>query len=76
VSFVLDHGAFAKIGGQGKLGPVLNEERDAEYWYARAENDGNVAPQRRLANEKPQGVTVDNDELLKTWKAQAPVKKG
>jgi hypothetical protein len=35
-----------------------------------------TSPQRKLANEKPQGVTVDYDELLKTWKAQAPVKKG
>ena len=75
MSFVLDHGRLQKSGVQGKLGPVLNEERDLEYWYARAEN-GNVAPQRKLANEKPRGVTVDYDELLKTWKAQAPVKKG
>jgi glycerol transport system substrate-binding protein len=41
-----------------------------------AEEDSNVAPHRKLANEKPQGVTVDYDELLKTWKAQTPVKKG
>jgi glycerol transport system substrate-binding protein len=65
-----------KSGVEGKLGPVLNEEGDVEYWYARAESDGNVASQRKLANEKPQGVTVDYDELLKSWKGQAPVKKG
>jgi glycerol transport system substrate-binding protein len=63
-----------KSGIQGKVGPKLNEEKDPEYWYAKAEKDGNVAPQRKLANEKPQGVTVDYDELLKTWKAQAPRK--
>ena len=64
-----------KSGVQGKLGPKMNEEKDPEYWYARAEKDGNIAPQRKLANEKPQGVTVDYDELLKTWKAQMPMKK-
>jgi len=63
-----------KSGIQGPLGPKLNEERDPEYWYKKAETDGNLAPQRKLANEKPQGVTVDYDELLKTWKAQAPRK--
>ena len=56
-----------KSGAQGKLGPKMNEERDPEYWYAKAEKDGNLAPQRKLANEKPPGETVDYDELLKTW---------
>jgi glycerol transport system substrate-binding protein len=68
-------GRLEKSGVQGKLGPKLNEEKDPEYWYARAAKDGNLAPQRKLANEKPQGVTVDYDELLKTWKAEAPHKK-
>ena len=63
-----------KSGVQGKLGPKMNEEKDAEYWYKRAETDGNLAPQRKLANEKPQGQTVDYDELLKSWKAMAPKK--
>ena len=63
-----------KSGIQGKLGPKMNEEKDPEYWYAKAEKDGNTAPQRKLANEKPQGVTVDYDELLKSWKAQMPAK--
>ena len=64
-----------KSGVQGKLGPKLNEEKTAEYWYAKAEKDGNVAPQRKLANEKPQGVTQDYDELIKSWKAEVPHKK-
>src|ERR1700744_2742455 len=66
-----------KSGAQGKLGPKMNEERDPEYWYAQAEKDGNLAPQRKLANEKPPGETVDYDELLKTWTqtAQPPKKK-
>ena len=63
-----------KSGVQGKLGPKLNEEKDPEYWYKKAETDGNLAPQRKLANEKPQGITVDYDELLKSWKAMAPKK--
>ena len=64
-----------KSGVQGKLGPKMNEEKDPEYWYAKAEKDGNIAPQRKLANEKPQGETIDYDELLKTWKAQKPAPK-
>jgi glycerol transport system substrate-binding protein len=63
-----------KSGVQGKLGPQLNEEKPAEYWYAKAEKDGNLAPQRKLANEKPPGVTVDYDELIKSWKAEKPQK--
>ena len=58
-----------RSGVQGKAGPVLNPEKDAEYWFAKAEKDGNLAPQRKLANEKPQGETVDYDTLLKTWAA-------
>jgi len=63
-----------KSGAQGDLGPKLNPEKTAEYWYAQAEKDGNLAPQRKLANEKPKGETVDYDTLLKTWAAQVPKK--
>ena len=67
-----------KSGAQGKLGPKMNEEKDPEYWYAKAEKDGTLAPRRKLSNEKPPGETVDYDELLKTWTqtAQPPKKKG
>ena len=41
---------------------------------SRPEKDGNLAPQRKLANEKPQGETVDYDTLLKTWAAMPPPK--
>jgi glycerol transport system substrate-binding protein len=61
-----------RSGIQGNLGPVMNEEQDPEYWYARAEKDGNLSPQRRLANEKPPGETIDYDELLKSWTAPQP----
>ncbi len=58
-----------RSGVQGDLGPVMNEPKTAEYWYAQAEKDGNLAPQRKLANEKPPGQTVDYDELIKSWAA-------
>jgi glycerol transport system substrate-binding protein len=58
-----------RSGVQGKLGPVMNPEKDPEYWFAKAEKDGTLAPQRKLANEKPQGETVDYETLLKTWAA-------
>ena len=61
-----------KSGVQGKYGPKLNKEETAEYWYAQAAKDGNLAPQRKLANEKPQGETVDYDELIKSWPATPP----
>ena len=64
-----------KSGAQGALGPKMNPEKTAEYWYAQAEKDGNLAPQRKLANEKPKGETIDYDELLKTWAASPPPKK-
>ncbi len=44
-----------KSGVQGDCGPKLNPKQTAEYWFAKAEKDGTIAPQRKLANEKPQG---------------------
>ncbi len=63
-----------KSGVQGKLGPKMNKEQTAEYWYARAEKDGNLAPQRKLADEKPKGETVDYDTLIKSWPSTPPKK--
>jgi glycerol transport system substrate-binding protein len=57
---------------QGECGPRLNPRTSAEEWFARAERDGNIAPQRRLANEKPQGETVDYDTLIRSWPATPP----
>ena len=51
-----------RAGVQGELGPKLNEEKGAEHWLAQA-----GAPKAKLANEKPAGVTVSYDELLKSW---------
>jgi glycerol transport system substrate-binding protein len=46
----------------GGCGPRLNEERDAEYWLSQP-----GAPKAKLANEKPQGETVNYDELVARW---------
>jgi glycerol transport system substrate-binding protein len=44
-------------------GPKLNEPKDESYWLNQP-----GAPKAKLANEKPQGETVDYDELIKAWK--------
>ena len=54
---------------------VLLDEPLANLDYKLREElreDGTLAPQRKLANEKPPGETVDYDALLKTWTAAAP----
>jgi len=51
-----------RAGIQGDCGPKLNEEKSAQYWF-----DQPGAPKPKLANEKPQGMTVDYDELVKSW---------
>jgi glycerol transport system substrate-binding protein len=43
-------------------GPRLNKPEDPQVWLKK---DG--APWAKLANEKPQGVTVAYDELIKRW---------
>ena len=51
-----------RAGVQGDLGPNLNDERDPEYWF-----DQPGSPKPKLANEKPAPMTVDYDELVKSW---------
>ena len=51
-----------RAGVQGELGPVLNEERDAEYWFAQP-----GAPQPKLENEDEEPITVSYDELIQSW---------
>jgi glycerol transport system substrate-binding protein len=65
-----------RSNAQGERGPRLNPRTTAEEWYARAERDGNLAPQRKLANEKPRGETVDYDELIRSWPATPPQRRG
>ncbi|MCB1885572.1 MAG: carbohydrate ABC transporter substrate-binding protein [Geminicoccaceae bacterium] len=51
-----------RAGVQKECGPKLNEERDAQYWL-----DQPGAPKPKLDDEKPEGVTVAYDTLLKAW---------
>ncbi len=46
----------------GGCGPRLNEPKAAEEWLAQ---DG--SPKAKLDNEKPQGVTVNYDDLVARW---------
>jgi glycerol transport system substrate-binding protein len=61
-----------RAGVQGECGPKLNAKRPLEYWVELAKKEGNLAPQPKLANEKPQGETVDYDTLIKSWPATPP----
>ena len=63
-----------KSGAQGACGPKLNPKTTAEEWSAKAEKAGTLAPQRKLANEKPKGETIDYDTLIKSWPANPPKK--
>lgn len=51
-----------RAGVQGQYGPLLNEEKDAEYWF---KQDG--APKAKITNQKPAPVTISYEELLKSW---------
>ncbi len=57
---------------QGECGPKLNPKTSAEHWYEQAKKDGTLAPQRKLADEKPKGETIDYDTLIKSWPASPP----
>ena len=52
-----------RAGVQGELGPVLNEEREPEYWL----NEVEGAPKPKLENEDEEPQTVSYDELIKSW---------
>ncbi len=54
---------IARSKSQGDLGPKMNDERDEAYWLNQP-----GSPKAKLANEKPQGETVNYDELIKAWR--------
>ncbi|WP_174021463.1 extracellular solute-binding protein [Agrobacterium fabrum] len=56
-----------RAGVQGDIGPKLAEEHDIDYWNKDAVSKGNLAPQLKIANEKEKPVTVNYDELVKSW---------
>ncbi|AOZ71356.1 hypothetical protein LPB142_16795 (plasmid) [Rhodobacter xanthinilyticus] len=51
-----------RAGIQGDIGPKLNEEMDAQYWF-----DQPGAPYPKLENEDETPQTVSYDELIKSW---------
>ena len=51
-----------RAGVQGDIGPVLNEEMDADFWLSQP-----GAPQARLENEDEQPITISYDELIQSW---------
>ena len=53
----------------GDLGPRLAEEHDLAYWHADALAKGHLAPQPKLADENETPITVNYDELVKSWAA-------
>jgi len=56
-----------RSGVQGDIGPLLGEEKTLEEWNATAVAAGHLAPQLKIENEKEQPITVDYDELVKSW---------
>ncbi len=56
-----------KSGVQGDIGPKLAEEHDLAWWNKYAVDHGWVAPQLPIANEKDKPITVNYDELIKSW---------
>ena len=51
-----------RAGVQGDIGPMMNEERDPDYWLSQP-----GAPKPMLENEDPEPVTVSYDELVQSW---------
>jgi glycerol transport system substrate-binding protein len=65
-------GRLERANVQGECGPKLNPKTSAEDWIKKAAAAGTVAPQPKLADEKPKGETVDYDTLIKSWPASPP----
>ncbi len=51
-----------RAGVQGDIGPKLNEKMDPEHWLSQP-----GSPKAKLDNEKPEPMTIDYDELIKSW---------
>lgn len=59
-----------RSGAQKSCAPRMAKKKDlkgADYWLAQP-----GAPKAKLANEKPQGMTVAYDKLLQAWKEGRP----
>jgi glycerol transport system substrate-binding protein len=51
-----------RAGVLGECGPKLNERSSREYWLSQP-----GAPKQKLENEKPAPITIDYDELVRSW---------
>nr|WP_316656614.1 ABC transporter substrate-binding protein [uncultured Gellertiella sp.] len=60
-------GRIEKSGVQGDIGPKLAEETSLEDQNAKAVAAGHLAPQLKVENEKDKPMTVNYDELVKSW---------
>jgi glycerol transport system substrate-binding protein len=49
--------------GMKECTPKLNPKKTKEYWLSQP-----GSPKPKLANEKPQGQTIDYDELIERWR--------
>ncbi len=56
--------ADERAGTYGGCGPRLNDEMTAGDWLGKP-----GGPKAKLDNEKPQGITIAYDELVKRWSA-------
>ncbi len=54
--------ADEKANVYGGCGPRLNEKKAPEFWLSQP-----GSPKPKLENEKPQGETINYDELIKQW---------
>jgi glycerol transport system substrate-binding protein len=59
-----------RAGIQGDIGPKLADEHDLAYWNADAVKNGNLAPQLKIADEKEKPITINYDELVKSWQSK------
>jgi len=57
-----------KSGVQGDIGPKMAEEHDLAWWNKYSTDNGSLAPQLKLAEEKDKPITVDYDTLVASWK--------
>ncbi len=51
-----------RAGVQGDIGPKLNPEVDPQEWLKKP-----GAPKPKIANEKEKPITINYDELVKSW---------
>lgn len=56
-----------KSGVQGDIGPLMADEHDLAWWNKYSVDNGSLAPQLKLAEEKEKPLTIAYDDLIKSW---------